>query len=118
MGGWPHVLSRHPIGTTRTRSRLEDRFLELCAAHDLPRPRVNVRLGEYEVDFHFPDASLWSSSTGTPRIAPSGRSRPTGSATPTWPSQGQRVIRITEERLKGAPADVAGQLRVLTRTPW
>ena len=31
--------------------------------------------------------------------------------------QGQRVIRITEERLETAPAEVAGQLRLLTRTP-
>ena len=116
-GRLAQVLSRHPIGTTRTRSRLEDRFLELCAAHDLPRPRVNVRLGEYEVDFHFPDASLVVELDGdaahrTKRAFETDRIRDADLAV-----QGQRVIRITEQRLKGAPADVAGQLRVLTRTP-
>ena len=29
---------------------------------------------------------------------------------------GHRVVRITEERLDTAPAEVAGQLRLLTRT--
>lgn len=116
-GRLAHVLSRHPIGTTRTRSRLEDRFLELCAAHELPRPRVNVRVGEYEVDFHFPDAGLVVELDGdaahrTKRAFETDRIRDAELAV-----QGQRVIRITEERLKGAPAEVAGQLRVLTRTP-
>jgi very-short-patch-repair endonuclease len=34
-----------------TRSELERIFLRLCRSHSLPSPEVNVRLGEYEVDF-------------------------------------------------------------------
>jgi hypothetical protein len=34
-----------------TRSELERRFVRLCRRHLLPRPEVNVRIGEFVVDF-------------------------------------------------------------------
>jgi very-short-patch-repair endonuclease len=36
---------------TVTRSELEERFLQLCADHGLPRPETNARIEGYEVDF-------------------------------------------------------------------
>ena len=39
-------------------SVLELRFLRMCAAHGLPRPQVNVRLGEWTPDFYWPDWGL------------------------------------------------------------
>jgi very-short-patch-repair endonuclease/predicted transcriptional regulator of viral defense system len=45
------VLSRHLVGSTATRSELEERFLALCQRHRLPQPEVNVPLLEYIVDF-------------------------------------------------------------------
>jgi Protein of unknown function (DUF559) len=39
------------IETDRTRSDLEGEFLRLCGRHGLPRPEVNVKVGEREVDF-------------------------------------------------------------------
>ena len=79
---------------------------------------MNVRVGEYEVDFHFPDAGLVVELDGdaadrTKRAFEADRIRDAGLTV-----QGQRVIRITEQRLAAAPAAVAGQLRLLTRTPW
>ena len=47
-----------PIGDEkgdRTRSDLERDFLLLCRRNRLPRPEVNVRVGSYLVDFHWPD---------------------------------------------------------------
>jgi len=41
-------LSDH--GTTLTRSHLEDRFLSLLEAHDLPRPATNAYVAGYEFD--------------------------------------------------------------------
>ena len=41
-----------------TRSELERRFLYLCRRHGLPKPEVNVRIGEFEVDFLWRDRSL------------------------------------------------------------
>lgn len=35
----------------RTRSDLEDDFLQFCRHHGLPRPEVNVKVGRFEVDF-------------------------------------------------------------------
>jgi very-short-patch-repair endonuclease len=52
------ALETHRPGTTFTRSDLEERFLALCEAHDLPRPAVNRRVAGLEVDFLFPDARL------------------------------------------------------------
>lgn len=40
------------------RSVLELRFLRMCAAHGLPRPQVNVRMGEWTPDFYWPEWRL------------------------------------------------------------
>jgi very-short-patch-repair endonuclease len=39
------------IETDRTRSDLETYFLELCRRSRLPAPEVNVKIGDWEVDF-------------------------------------------------------------------
>lgn len=45
-------------GTTVTRSGLEDRFLTLLAAHDVPRPVTNVHVAGYEWDAVWAPARL------------------------------------------------------------
>jgi hypothetical protein len=40
------------------RSVLEIRFLRMCAAYGIPRPQVNVRMGEWTPDFYWPDWGL------------------------------------------------------------
>jgi very-short-patch-repair endonuclease len=40
------------------RSVLEIRFLRMCAAHGIPRPKVNVRMGEWTPDFYWPEWGL------------------------------------------------------------
>jgi hypothetical protein len=51
-------LAKYPLGPgvrgDGTRSDLERDFLAFCAKHGIPRPRVNVRVGRWRVDF------LWS----------------------------------------------------------
>jgi very-short-patch-repair endonuclease len=42
----------------RTRSDLEQRFLDIVARHNLPRPRVNTRIAGHEVDFAWPEERL------------------------------------------------------------
>ncbi|HEX7347448.1 MAG TPA: DUF559 domain-containing protein [Candidatus Limnocylindrales bacterium] len=42
------------VETDRTRSDLERDFLLLCRRHRLPKPRVNVRIGRWTVDFLWP----------------------------------------------------------------
>lgn len=46
------------LGIAETRSDLEARFLDLCVAHGIERPRVNTVVGEMEVDFLWPRALL------------------------------------------------------------
>ena len=41
-----------------TRSELEDAFLQLIREHNLPTPRVNVKVAGHRVDAHFPDHDL------------------------------------------------------------
>lgn len=50
--GWQTGLAR---SNEPTRSELEYLFLRLCECHHLPVPEINVRVGDYEVDF------LWRS---------------------------------------------------------
>jgi very-short-patch-repair endonuclease len=52
------VLARHRIGSTATRSELEEKFLALCRRHRLPQPEVNAALLDYVVDFLWPQARL------------------------------------------------------------
>lgn len=54
-------LAKHRLGTgppKRTRSDLEDDFLAFLGRHGLPRPEVNVKVGRWEVDFLWREASL------------------------------------------------------------
>lgn len=42
----------------RTRSQVEEAFIDLIRAEGLPMPAMNVKLGEYEVDAIWPDRKL------------------------------------------------------------
>jgi hypothetical protein len=52
------LLNDHEIGSTLTRSELEERFLALCRGHALPTPLVNVEVLGLTVDFFWPDARV------------------------------------------------------------
>lgn len=57
-GAVGRILARHDVGSTVTRSELEEIFLAICRDHDLPIPRVNARVDEYTVDFLWPAERL------------------------------------------------------------
>ena len=52
------VLTRHDGAAIPTKSELEVLFLTLCRDHGLPRPAVNARIADKEVDFAFEAARL------------------------------------------------------------
>ena len=52
------VLALHQVGSTATRSELEERFLVLCRRHRLPQPDVNAPLLDYVIDFLWPEPRL------------------------------------------------------------
>ncbi len=104
-------LAAGTLGTTLTRSELEDRVLELCDAHGLPRPAVNARVAGLEVDFWWPAHRLALE-------ADSRRFHDTATAferdrarDERLVREGIRVIRVTHRRLATDPAGLAGTLR-------
>jgi very-short-patch-repair endonuclease len=52
------LLAGLPDEPPPVRRELERRFLELVRDMDLPMPVVNARVGDYEVDFHWPERRL------------------------------------------------------------
>ena len=52
------VLEGHEIGSTLTRSELEEAFLALCRESGVPAPLVNAPLLGLTVDFLWPQAAL------------------------------------------------------------
>lgn len=57
-GALRRMLRTHTVGSTATRSVLEERFLSLCRAHRLPQPAVNAPLHGLTVDFLWEAARL------------------------------------------------------------
>jgi very-short-patch-repair endonuclease len=104
------VLSEHQPGATRTRSELEERFLEMCDLHGLPRPEVNAVIEGYEVDFVWREERLivetdGRAAHGTRRAFERDRVRDLELTAAGW-----RVVRVTYARLSREPERVAEQL--------
>jgi very-short-patch-repair endonuclease/predicted transcriptional regulator of viral defense system len=112
-GALRRVLETHRIGTTLTRSELEERFLALCRRHRLPGPGVNVPLLDYVVDFLWPEARLivevdGRATHGTRRAFQADRDRDSRLAV-----AGYRVLRFTWWDVTRRPAVVADRVRRL-----
>lgn len=54
VGALRALLADHELGTTRTESALEERFLQAIRAAGLPDPRCQEWIGPYRVDFLWP----------------------------------------------------------------
>jgi very-short-patch-repair endonuclease/predicted transcriptional regulator of viral defense system len=105
------ALASHRAGTTLTRSELEERFLALCERHYIPRPRVNHRIADLEVDFHFPAHRLVVEVDGyryhhTRTAFERDRHRDAILA-----QAGYRVLRFSHRQVTREPAQVAAALR-------
>ena len=93
-----------------TRSELEERFLQLCDGHDIPRPETNTRIEGMEVDFVWPDKRLIVEVDGyayhrTPTAFEGDRERDV-----TLGLEGWRVLRFTWRQVTGRAAWVAAAL--------
>ena len=109
------VLAVHEPGSTRTRSELEEMFLELCDSHGLPRPEVNCSIEGYECDFVWRAQGVIVETDGA-RAHGTRRAR---ERDPVKDAElqiaGWRVIRITSVRLVRQPDAVEKQLRSLLK---
>jgi len=104
-------------GTTLTRSELEERFLELCRDHGLPRPRVNHHVEGRERDFVFPGHRLVVETDGwrhhhSREAFEQDRLRDAELA-----RAGYRTLRFTHRRLAEAPGEVAATVGAVLRSP-
>jgi hypothetical protein len=100
-------------GEEPTRSDLEDAFLRFAATHGLPRPHVNVVVCGHRADAYFPDqqvvVEIDSVRFHGDRIAfETDRDRDAERL-----QAGIRTVRITDERMKQAPAREAERLRAI-----
>ena len=105
------VLSRYTAGSTLTRSDLEERFLQLCDDHALPRPETNTNIQGIEVDFLWRDARLIVEVDGyayhrSPAAFETDRERDVVLTVAGW-----HVMRFTYAQITRRPAWVAAAIR-------
>jgi very-short-patch-repair endonuclease len=103
-------------GAMVTRSVLEERFLPLLDAHQIPRPKTNEPIGPYTVDALWPDHRLVveldsRQAHETTHAFENDRARDRHLQT-----HGYKVLRITWRELHEDRATIAAQLRALTDT--
>ena len=102
-------------GTADTRSKLERDFRALILKAGLPEPQYNVVLGGLTVDVYWPQWRLvveldGEPYHGNPRAFETDRIRDA-----TLQRLGLRVLRVTGERLRHAPAAVLDDILALSR---
>jgi very-short-patch-repair endonuclease len=99
------VMESHAVGSTRTRSELEEQFLSFCRSRRLPSPELNAHAEGYEVDAMWRDQRLVVELDGAQAHATRrGFERDRVRADLT--AAGWRVIRLTHRRLASEPAAV------------
>jgi very-short-patch-repair endonuclease len=107
------VLSDHQIGTTLTRSELEEVFLKLCRTHSLPSPEVNVRTGRYLVDFLWRDDRVIVETDGLKTHRTRAAFERDRARDARLTVMGYRVVRFTYRQVVREPAAVAAVLSSL-----
>jgi very-short-patch-repair endonuclease len=96
-------------------SVLELRFLELCAAHDLPRPRTQAQLGPWRVDFWFPSLRVAVETDGARFHATAAKRARDARRDAALEAAGVRVLRLRWADVTGDPAGAAAAVRAATR---
>jgi hypothetical protein len=100
-----------------TKSEMEELFLALCAAHDLPRPLANHRVEGEQVDFHWPEQRLVAETDskawhGTTRRREKDIARDRRLQLAGW-----RVLRFSWRAVAREPAAVAAELQAFLTAP-
>jgi very-short-patch-repair endonuclease len=115
------IAAEHRPDESLSRSDLEDRLVELCVRHDLPRPQLNQRVAGLEVDLLWPEHRVIAEADtiafhGTWRARENDHARDAALT-----AAGYTVQRFTDHQIDHAPEAVAAALRRLlsdrTRIP-
>jgi very-short-patch-repair endonuclease len=89
------------------RSVLEVRFLRMCAAHGLPRPQVNVRMGEWTPDFYWPEWGLIVETDSVAFHSTAWERRRDAEKDEAMRALGFNVLRLMWAEVVGRPAETA-----------
>jgi very-short-patch-repair endonuclease len=102
-----------------TRSELERRFLAICSRHRLPAPEVNVRIGEFVVDFLWRDQRLIVETDGYRYHRGRAAFEHDHRRQARLIAAGYDVLRFTWSQVVDEPADVMAIVRArLTTFPY
>ncbi len=96
--------------TGPTRSELEDAFLALCERYELPRPKVNTKVGGYEVDAYFEAERLIVELDGYAYHSDRASFERDHVRDLDAKAQGIETLRITHRQLTKQPQRVAARL--------
>ncbi len=96
-----------------TRSELERIFRGLCRRHRLPQPKVNARVGPYEVDFLWPDRGLIVEVDGFRHHGDRSAFERDRARDAHLQGLGFRVLRFTHRQLTAQRSAVVAALRPL-----
>src|SRR5918994_627948 len=97
-------------GPAFTRSRAERRMLRLLRASELPLPRVNARVGGYEVDFVWRKQRLVVEFDSFRFHSPRARFERDRESDAVLAAAGYKVIRVTWRQLVDAPEAVVARI--------
>src|SRR3954452_13113913 len=93
------------------RSVLELRFLQMCAAHGLPRPQVNIRIGEWTPDFYWPEWGLIVETDSVAFHSTAWERRRDAEKDVAMRGLGFNVLRLMWSEVVGRPAENARRIR-------
>jgi Protein of unknown function (DUF559)/Transcriptional regulator, AbiEi antitoxin len=106
------VLEDHAVGSTLTRSELEERFLALCEDAGIEGPEVNAKVGRYEVDFLWPEKRLIVETDGEQSHRTRAAFERDRARDARLTAMGYRVMRFTHRQITREPRTVERLLRV------
>lgn len=106
------IIAEHEV-TGPAKNHLEELFLELCAAHHLPRPKVNAWVCGYEVDFLWPNQRVIVETDGRATHATLAGFERDRARDARLTAAGYRVMRFTWRQVTRDPAFVVATLRAV-----
>jgi hypothetical protein len=98
------------VDPAEVRSVLELRFLRMCNAHGLPRPLVNVRIGDWMPDFLWPQWRLIVETDGASFHRTAAARRRDALKDEAMRALGYEVIRLTWAEVTERPAQTARRI--------
>jgi very-short-patch-repair endonuclease len=113
------LLAHHELGTTRTESALEERFLRAVRAAGLSEPRCQEWIGPYRVDFLWPAERVIAEVDG-----PAHRRRRRQAADAARDAELERrnyeVVRVDEAEIEELPRVAVQRVSdaISARRPW